>query len=337
MTGRTNGSAFWPMLLGGSLLAMSTIGCNANKAQSMADAPAMPQSGNPPAMPAGQMTAGPMAAGAAGKTPQTSGSSGMSAGGSGGASSPVGAGGTDTTAGSGGSTAGTPADSPDAGALGAPDAGEVIVMHDDLGKGNGSDVVLMGDSWMSNTLQLEGTGGGIAPSLQGASGQPYRNYAVQGVMLLSDDSFGPAIPTQWDQAKFVNPDIKTVVMTGGGNDVIQNPGLQSDCDMDGDQCKEFRKNLIAALDKLWTQMASDGVQDIIYVRYAAKSTTMMTGSSTPMVPAICTSGKVRCHSLDTTDLVNGEIALDNIHPLISANDRMAMALVDMMQAEGMRR
>jgi hypothetical protein len=190
---------------------------------------------------------------------------------------------------------------------------------------------------MSNTLQLEGTGGGIAPSLQAASGQPYRNYAVQGVMLLSADTFGPAIPTQWDQAKVINPNIKTVVMTGGGNDVIQNPGLQSDCQMDGDQCKQFRMDLVAALDKLWTQMASDGVQDIIYVRYASQAGMMMMSSSTPMVPAICTSGKVRCHSLATDDLVNGELALDNIHPLVTANDRMAKALVDMMKTEGMRR
>ena len=57
----------------------------------------------------------------------------------------------------------------------------------------------------------------------------------------------------------------------------------------------------------------------------------------PMVPSICLSGKVRCHSLDTTALVNGEIAGDGIHPLFSANDRMAEAIVDMMEAEGMRR
>ena len=243
----------------------------------------------------------------------------------------------DSAAGSNGDTAGTTGESSDAGTPGADDAG-MTVPHEDLGKGDGHDVVLMGDSWMSNTLQLEGTGGGIAPSLQRASGQPYANYGVQGVMLLSADAFGPAIPTQWDTAKLYSSDIKTVVMTGGGNDVIQNPGLQSDCQMDGEQCKQFRMDLVAALDKLWTQMASDGVQDVIYVRYAAQAGMMMPSTmSMPMVPAICTSGKIRCHSLDTTDLVNGEIALDNIHPLVSANDRMAKALVDMMESQGMRR
>ena len=212
--------------------------------------------------------------------------------------------------------------------------------HEDLGKGDGHDVVLMGDSWMSNTLQVEGTGGGIAPSLQRASGQPYPNYGVQGVMLLQADTFGPAIPTQWDTAKRVAKDIKTVVMTGGGNDVIQNPGLESDCQMNGAQCMKFRMDLVAALDKLWTQMATDGVQDIIYVRYSSKagsggSAMQMSGQEMP-VP-VCTTGKVRCHALETTDIVGDELAADNIHPLQSANDRMAKALVDMMTQMGMRR
>ena len=60
-------------------------------------------------------------------------------------------------------------------------------------------------------------------------------------------------------------------MTGGGNDIIQNPGLQSDCQTGGEQCKEIRMKMVEALDKLWTQMATDGVKDIVYVRYAASA------------------------------------------------------------------
>jgi hypothetical protein len=111
------------------------------------------------------------------------------------------------------------------GGLAVSDAGPTLdasaPMHADLGKGDGSDVVLIGDSWMSNTLQLEGTGGGISPALIKVSGQRYRNYAVQGVMLLSFSTFGPAIPSQWDAAVRANSKIKTVVMTAGGNDIIQ--------------------------------------------------------------------------------------------------------------------
>jgi hypothetical protein len=48
-------------------------------------------------------------------------------------------------------------------------------MHEDLGKGDGADVVTIGDSWMSNTL---GTGNAIEGALSRLTRQPYRNYGV---------------------------------------------------------------------------------------------------------------------------------------------------------------
>jgi hypothetical protein len=338
-------------MFAGCVLALSSGGCNSNGSDKD-NGTAMSPVGSQPMAPAGPMGAppggsaptgsgspgsmSPPPAGAAGSSPMVNPGAAGAAPGNAGNGSDVTSG--TGTAGTDANAAGNTAEPPDAGAGDPGDAAMPPPKHDDLGKGDGRDVVLMGDSDMSNTLQIEGTGGGIAPSLQRASGQPYPNYGVQGVMLLSADAFGPAIPTQWNQAKAFGADIKTVVMTGGGNDVIQNPGLQSDCMMDGPQCKQFRMDLVAALDKLWTQMATDGVQDIISVRYASNGMMMtMSGSMEDLIPSICTTGKVRCYSLDTTDLVNGEIAADGIHPLVSANDRIAKALVDMMESEGMRR
>jgi hypothetical protein len=214
-------------------------------------------------------------------------------------------------------------------------------MHADLGKGDGHDVILLGDSYMSNTLQFEGTGGGIVPSLLAVSGQRYRNYAVQGTMLLMDNSYGPAIPTQWDDAKRANPDIKTVVMTGGGNDIIQSTSLKASCMMGGADCKDLLMKVNARLDQLWTQMAESGVQDIIRVKYATDSGTvadsLLKDPTLATVPPICTTGKVRCHAVETTDLVMGQRAADGIHPLAGANDRMAKAIFDLMAQEGIRR
>jgi hypothetical protein len=212
--------------------------------------------------------------------------------------------------------------------------------HPDLGKGDGSDVILLGDSWMSNTLQIEGTGGGIAPALQQVSMQPYRNYAVQGVMMLMSDSFGPAIPTQYPQAKAANPDIKTVVMTGGGNDIIQNSTLQADCQMGGAMCKMTLDEIGDALNTLWTQMATDGVQDIVYVNYSADVGTVapsLRGDGGVPTPAICMTGKVRCWEYDSTEAVMKQIAADGIHPLAAANTRMATEIYALMTNEGMRR
>ncbi|MEY4582878.1 MAG: hypothetical protein RL701_7581 [Pseudomonadota bacterium] len=266
----------------------------------------------------------PEAGAAASGTGGHAGSSGHAGAGTGGNS------GVSGSSGSGGSVA--------AGSGGA--GGATDVPHKDLGKGTGSDVVLLGDSWMSNTLQFEGTGGGIVPYLQRASGQPYRNYAVQGVMLLMADEYGPAIPTQWEAAKRADPDIKTVVMTGGGNDVIQSDSVKASCADGGEECKKTLLMISKALNDLWTRMADSGVQDVIYVRYAdaaGNTAESLRGEKGTPWPAICSSGKLRCYSFDTNELVDGDIAVDGVHPLASANDRMAKAIVKFMETEGIRR
>jgi hypothetical protein len=237
--------------------------------------------------------------------------------------------------GSGGETpgsGGTTATGGSTGSGGAPP-------HEDLGVGDGKDVVLLGDSWMSNTLQIEGTGGGIAPALIKAGGKPYRNYAVQGVMLLSASAFGPAIPSQWDSAVRANPVIKTVVMTAGGNDIIQNPTIQSACSSGGDACKELLQKESDALNTLWTKMADGGVLDIVYIQYADDVGTVdpSVRDSGLKTPAICLSGKVRCHSVNPTTAIMHQIAGDNIHPLAAANTRVAKVVYDLMTSEGMRR
>ncbi len=218
------------------------------------------------------------------------------------------------------------------------DGGPPKMLLSDLGKGDGSDVVLMGDSLMSNTLEIEGTGGGIAPALMQIAGQFYRNYAVQGVMLLRADVFGAAIPTQYETAKRINPDIKTVVMTGGGNDILLNPTLQANCKMVGDQCKQTLAEIGQAFDNLWTEMADDGVQDIVYVEYADN-----VGTFSPTLrgdvgtPSICFLERVRCHFVDTTAAVMSQVAADGVHPIQAANERIATLVYNLMVQDGMRR
>jgi hypothetical protein len=278
-------------------------------------------------------------AGSSGST-AGAGAAGMVAAGGGASGASGAAAGAGGSSGSAGGTAGSGGSGGAAGSAGAAGSG-MPAMHEDLGKGDGHDVVLLGDSYMSNTLQFEGTGGGIVPSLLRISGQRYRNYAVQGTMLLMDDSFGPAIPTQWDDAKRINPDVKTVVMTGGGNDIIQNSALQASCMMGGDDCKQLLLRETKRFDELWTAMAGAGVQDIIRIAYATDTGTvdskLLNDPEVTAPPPICTSGKVRCHNLNTNDLIKKEIAADGIHPLQSANERVAQAVFDLMEKEGMRR
>lgn len=214
--------------------------------------------------------------------------------------------------------------------------------HADLGKGNGSDVVTIGDSWMHNTLQIEGTGGGIYPALQQA-GLRYRNYASQGVWLLEDSLFGPAIPKQLDNALRQVPGLKTIVMTGGGNDVIQTPFMQGECRRRGAACIALLQKIGATLDQMWKRMGAAGVQDVLYVGYSEGAGDAGPDAPTPLrngIAEICRSQTtIRCHILDTTPLVGplGGLAIDGIHPVAAVNRRIAQAIVQKMQAEGMRR
>ncbi len=233
----------------------------------------------------------------------------------------------------------------DAASAGAPPDADVTVgpgptTHDaavqtgDLGQGDGHDVVAIGDSWMSNDL---GSQNGIVGALFRLTQQPYRSYAIAGTMVLQDDSFGIAIPSQYERAKAANADIATIVMTGGGNDIIQFSDISYDCLSDGSLCQAQRVKIASRLEALWTEMANDGVKDVVMIRYAAGAGELAESVAPhASLPAICTSGRMRCHVIETTASVNGEL-LDGLHPTAAANDRIANVVFSYMREHGIRR
>jgi lysophospholipase L1-like esterase len=207
--------------------------------------------------------------------------------------------------------------------------GEAPPPREDLGKGDGHDVVTIGDSWMSLFTT------GIQQSLVRISGQPYRTKGVGGKRLLDE-----VIPGQYTAAKMENPDIKTVVMTGGGNDIIQVPGLRADCDAGGEMCNMVVEQILDRLELLWAEMAMDGVQDVIYVEYSnpeGKNVDFALPSG-DSAPARCAAvpAPLRCHILETLDIVMGDIP-DGVHPSAAGYDRIGKAVHELMISEGMRR
>jgi len=128
---------------------------------------------------------------------------------------------------------------------------------EDLGKGNGSDVVAIGDSWMSYDA-----GTGIQDSLKKVSGQLYRVYGVGGTQLLNGQ-----IPNQYAQARRDNGNIKTVIMTGGGNDLLRS-NARVDLATAGPLTRMRIDEIADRLASLWAEMGKDGVQDIVYIFYS---------------------------------------------------------------------
>ena len=274
----------------------------------------------------------------AGTTTGTGGVAAPAASGSGGAigstagAPPAGTGGQVATNASGGAAppavdSGTPSmsGSNDAGPeMPNGDGGMVMAAQEDLGKGDGSDVVTIGDSWMS----IITNGGGIEGGLDRA-GTSYRHYSVAGTLLLNGQ-----IPGQYDQAKAINPNILTVIMTGGGNDIMFSNGCATK-----EACTMAVQQIADGLDMLWSTMADDGVKDVIYIAYSKNAGTAPSDTRPDMapIPKICTTGRIRCHSVDTTDLVGPTDTVDGIHPTLPACDAIAKRVMDLMESGGMRR
>lgn len=214
----------------------------------------------------------------------------------------------------------TPIDVPQDASTGSTtaDGGGETAAHEDLGKGDGKDVIAIGDSWMS----LIGTG--IQQSLVKVSMQPYRTYGVAATQLLNGQ-----IPGQYASAKRADPDIKTVVMTGGGNDII----------LAGRDPKTTIPMIAKRLDELWTEMGKDGVKDVVYVEYSEggdNGPNVRLGIET--VGPVCMNHKaVRCHFLLSDPIINKQLRPDGIHPTDAGYDKLGKAVFDLMVSEGMRR
>lgn len=219
----------------------------------------------------------------------------------------------------------------------------------DLGKGDGHDVIAIGDSWMKLTDTA-----GIQQSLNAASGQTYRTYGIPGTCILPNHCLlgGTLIPDQYTQAKAENADIKTVVMTAGGNDILQDFSVSASC---GDEnfdtqpaCKNRVDEIAVRLQELWAEMSKDGVRDVIIVGYTRKAKLFLSGAALTKVsaytaskiPPLCEAvpAPLRCHAIDS-DLEVPDLALrsDNIHPDDASYVKLGQAVFELMEEKGMRR
>ena len=268
------------------------------------------------------------AAGAATSPAAGSGAAGTTAAGAGGATESggdvttvAGAGAAGSTSGAAGA-AGAGAGGETAAAAGSSGAASMPMM--DEGKGDGSDVITIGDSWMN----IFKNGGGIEGGLD-RLGTKYRHYAVAGTTLINGD-----IPAQYNRAKAANPKIKTIIMTGGGNDVMFSNGCATK-----EACTMFAQRIADALDELWTKAAADGVTGTVYINYSRNAGTAPEDTRPDMqpIPKICLSGKLKCLSVDTTDIIARTDLLDGIHPNQAGCDRIAKRVAETMEKGGVRR
>jgi hypothetical protein len=219
-------------------------------------------------------------------------------------------------------------------------------------KGKTSEVVIIGDSyinWASHTLPADRAK---------EAGETWRLYAVGGASILAG-GIAKLIPAQFEDAVTADKDILTVVMDGGGNDVlICDPGTYPGCD----KCKEMGasklpvclkivQDTLATFTKLQDRYVSVGVKDVVYFFYPDVPANTPIGGpypneiadfAMPMWKATCegaeqrTGGKLRCHFVDMVPVFKGHddyFAAGDIHPNPMGSAAMAKAIWGKMKAD----
>lgn len=273
-----------------------------------------------------------------GAAPDAGGTGGIAGdvGGSGGSGGIGGSGGSGGVGGSGG-TGGT------GGTGGSPVVRPKCLQSD-------SQVIVIGDSyinWSTHTMPQD---------FVAVTGQTWRMYAIGGASMASGGVAG-FIPDQFETAVRADPNITTVVMDGGGNDILIPNGFF----LGGGDCKNLETSPTLPVCQMIVQLAVDranalmdrgvdvGVKDVIYFFYPHVPEGTIIGGAKPnaildyaypLVRGVCdgaearTAGKLRCHFVDTIPIFEGHtdwFAAADIHENAMGSMAIAQAIWQTMQ------
>ena len=136
-----------------------------------------------------------------------------------------------------------------------------LISVDRIRNATRNDVVNLGDS-------IYALSGKIQDNLHSWAGQTFRRYALSGSMVSH-------IADQYDLAKSDDPNINTIFMDGGGNDILIPATLFDpyNCKVDSwesglsSTCKSLIDDIYVDTVNLLNQMGRDGVDNIIYLGY----------------------------------------------------------------------
>ena len=179
------------------------------------------------------------------------------------------------------------------------------------------DVQIIGDS----VFDLNGY---IHTYLKEFSGKSYRDNSVSGHKI-------DTIRNQYRSAIENNPEIRTIIMDGGANDILMHPFWNMACRSDDEPsktCKKFIEKVVDELAELWEEIHSDGVENIIYSGYYhlkpgyfSFNGKRLNGAIDYAVETIiekCSESVANCHFVDSRPYFSGNestyIKNDGLHP-----------------------
>ena len=192
-------------------------------------------------------------------------------------------------------------------------------------------VVIVGDS-------IFALSGDIKRELANLARENYRGYALSGAEMVG--GFRTPVPAQYTKARRADSNIRTMVMDGGGNDILI--GGQSQCKPYGPACQAILDEVYGAMDILFARMNADGVQNLVYLGYYH-----VKGGSAALNPVldigmadfidICDDSPVDCYFVDPRNAFSGHldwIKSDGIHPTGTGSSVLAGLLWTKMQDNG---
>ncbi|MBP7737526.1 MAG: SGNH/GDSL hydrolase family protein [Spirochaetes bacterium] len=205
---------------------------------------------------------------------------------------------------------------------------------------NEFDVVIVGDS----IYDLDGF---IHANLKTLSGKSYKDYSKSGDTVSY-------ITKQYNTAIAARPTIKTILMDGGGNDILMDVYWSQACQATStisSACKAYIDGVLDQDEALWEDMNDDGVDNIFHLGYYRLKkgilTTLLYGG-TKLNPAVvyaddqlaaaCAVSPAQCWFIDPrADFLGKEssyIKSDGIHPTNAGGKVIATKIYNKMTAVG---
>jgi hypothetical protein len=194
--------------------------------------------------------------------------------------------------------------------------------------GDAGKTVILGDSFLALS-------GEIITFLQTYSGLTFtRTFYESGAGMIL--GLTTPIPDQYRAAKGGGP-IQSIIMDGGGNDVIIG---DLTCSLTGLQpetvCEGTVRSALAAANDLLTEAASEGVQEVIYFFYPYIASDVLNGvldGANPRFKEICENHQlIDCTFVDTREGYDPAwLTIDGIHPTTEGSEFIATKIWAVMQ------
>lgn len=194
-------------------------------------------------------------------------------------------------------------------------------------------VITIGDSIFALSGELQ-------DFLEGYAGESFRRYTLSGAELTGG-VIATSVADQYQEARADNPAIDTVVMDGGGNDILI-PAIAFDpynCKTQwyqfgnlSQKCRNFIDDVYVDAVNLLNDMHADGVDNVIYLGYYhTKNGIFLLDSMEEAVDygdaklaQACSYSAANCQFVDPRSTINdSDIIIDGIHPNTNGSRKLA--------------